>query len=215
MRVAVVRAQRARRAWHSDDDRVHARAAQLAERVGRAILVVRRESVHVRRERARMADTSGERVSLRQPRASITRRFWPSIARLGDPRSLRLIESVMRGRTPSLLELDDRPAAYERRRPPVHMGESLSDSRPAPLALRARVHPRDLGTQAALGADWYSPIGMEGWSRVVFERERDHSRHVFSLDFLLSRLNEWDLGPRTARRLQRTLRSRIARRVNS
>src|SRR5207248_1596750 len=56
---------------------------------------------------------SGENVSLRQLARSITRRFWPSIRRLGDPRSLRLIEAVMSGRTPSLLELEDRPASYD------------------------------------------------------------------------------------------------------
>jgi hypothetical protein len=54
---------------------------------------------------------------------------------------------------------------------------------------------------------------MEGWSRVVFERERDHSRHLISLDFLMSRLSEWDLGPRAERRIKRTLRERLARRA--
>src|SRR5437762_11054954 len=34
--------------------------------------------------------------------------FWPAIERYGDPRSLRLIRSVMAGESPSLLELDDR-----------------------------------------------------------------------------------------------------------
>ena len=59
----------------------------------------------------------------------------------------------------------------------------------------------------------FDAIGMEGWSSVIFERERDRTRHVFSLDFLLARLNEWDLGPRAERRLKRTLRERLQRRA--
>src|SRR5262249_22213868 len=55
----------------------------------------------------------GDTRSLRDIAATITKYFWPSIERLGDPRSLKLISAVMDGRTPSLLELDDRPAAYE------------------------------------------------------------------------------------------------------
>jgi hypothetical protein len=156
---------------------------------------------------------SGEHVSLRQLARAITRRFWPSIARLGDARSLRLIESVMSGRTLSLLELEDRPAAYE------SVGRlctwaNLFPIRALPRSRYERVFIHAIsGRKLRLGQEWYAPIGMEGWSRVVFERERDHSRHVFSLDFLLARLNEWDIGPRAERRLKRTLRTRLARRA--
>jgi hypothetical protein len=156
---------------------------------------------------------AGERVSLRQLGRSITRRFWPSIARLGDPRSLRLIRAVMSGRTPSLLELEDRPAAYD------SVGHlctwaNLFPIRALPRSKYERVFIHAIsGRQLRLGRDWYSPVGMEGWSRVVFERERDRSRHVFSLDFLMSRLNEWDLGPTAERRLRRTLRDRLQRRA--
>lgn len=156
---------------------------------------------------------TGERVSLRQLARAVTRRFWPSIQRLGDERSLRLIESVMNGRTPSLLELEDRPASYD------SVGRlctwaNLFPIRALPRSRYERVFIHAIsGRKLRLGLDWYSPIGMEGWSSVVFERERDHTRHIFSLDFLLSRLNEWDVGRRTARRLRRTLRDRLARRA--
>ena len=56
---------------------------------------------------------SGERLSLREMAGRTTRHFWSSIGALGDPVSLQLIAAVMRGRAPSLLELDDRPAAYD------------------------------------------------------------------------------------------------------
>lgn len=156
---------------------------------------------------------SGDRVSLRRLARSITRRFWPSIARLGDPRSLRLIQSVMSGRTPSLLELDDRPAAYEQ---VGHLctWANLFPIRALPRSRYERVFIHAIsGRKLRLGSDWYAPIGMQGWSRVVFERERDHSRHVFSLDYLLPRLREWDVGPRAQRQLKRTLRDRLARRA--
>jgi hypothetical protein len=156
---------------------------------------------------------SGEHVSLRQLARSITRRFWPSIVRLGDARSLRLIQSVMSGRTPSLLELDDRPASYER------VGRLCTWANLFPIRALGRsryervfIHAIS-GRKLRLGSDWYAPVGMEGWSRVVFERERDHSRHVFSLDFLLPRLPQWNVGPRAQRRLKRTLRDRLARRA--
>jgi hypothetical protein len=155
---------------------------------------------------------SGERVSLRQLARAITRRFWPSIERLGDPRSLRLIRAVMSGHTPSLLELEDRPASYD------SVGRlctwaNLFPLRALPRSRYERVFIHAIsGRKLRLGIDWYSPIGMEGWSSVIFERERDRSRHVFSLDFLLSRLSTWDMGPGAERRLRRTLRRRLVRR---
>jgi len=49
----------------------------------------------------------------------------------------------------------------------------------------------------------------------VFERDRDHSRHVISLDYLLRHLDRWELGPRAERRLRRSLRNRLSRRNGS
>jgi hypothetical protein len=53
---------------------------------------------------------------------------------------------------------------------------------------------------------------MRGWSHVVFRRDRDGTRHSLSLDFLLNHLDEWDVGPRTERRIKKALRARLARR---
>ena len=61
----------------------------------------------------RVDHRDGERLSLREMAGRTTRAFWKSIRALGDPLSLQLIAAVMRGRAPSLLELLDRPAAYE------------------------------------------------------------------------------------------------------
>jgi len=156
--------------------------------------------------------STDRRLSLREIAKRVTDHFWPSIARVGDPRSLRLIESVVRGTTPSLLELDDRPPAYDR------VGSlctwaNLFPVRALPRSRYERVFIRAIsGHKLRLGHESYTPTGMRGWAHVVFERDRDHSRHVFSLDYLLRHLDRWELGPRAERRLRRSLRNRLSRR---
>ena len=155
---------------------------------------------------------SGDTLSLREIAGRITKYFWPSIKRLGDPRSLRLIGAVMRGRTASLLELDDRPPAYDR------VGSlctwaNLFPVRALPRSRYERVFIRAIsGRKLRIERDWYTPTGMRGWSHVVFTRDRDQSRHVFSLDKLLEHLDAWDVGPRAEERLRKTLRRRLTQR---
>jgi len=153
-----------------------------------------------------------ESLSLRDIAARVTRYFWPSIERLGDERSLRLIDAVLDGRAPSLLEQQDRPPAYE------SVGRlctwaNLFPVRALPRSRYERVFIRAIsGHQLQLGRDSYTPVGMRGWSHVVFRRDRDATRHTFSLDYLLRHLDTWELGPRAERRLRRTLRERLERR---
>ncbi len=155
----------------------------------------------------------GDTLSLREIAGRITRYFWPSITSIADPRSQRLIGAVMSGRTPSLLELDDRPPSYD------SVGrlctwENLFPVRALPRSRYERVFIRAIsGRKLRLDGDWFTPTGMRGWSHVIFRRDRDDSRHVFSLDFLLGHLANWGpVGPRTTRRLERTLRERGERR---
>ena len=68
------------------------------------------------------------------------------------------------------------------------------------------------GRKLRLDGAWYTPTGMRGWSHVVFRRDRDGTRHSFSLDFLLRHLESWELGPRAERRIKKTLRERLDRR---
>ena len=42
-----------------------------------------------------------------------------------------------------------------------------------------------------LGSDRFTPVGMRGWSRVVFRRERDGARTVLPLDTLVRHLDHW------------------------
>jgi len=155
---------------------------------------------------------SDRRLSLRTIAKGVTDHFWPSIARVGDRRSLRLIESVMRGTTPSLLELDDRPPAYERVGT-LCTWANLFPVRALPRSRYERVFIRAIsGHKLRVGGESYTPTGMRGWSHVVFDRDRDHTRHIFSLDYLLRHLDRWELGPKAERRLRRSLRSRLSRR---
>lgn len=132
------------------------------------------------------------RLSLREIAGRITRHFWPNIRRISDPFTLRLIGGVMRGRAPSLLELDDRPPEYE------DVGrlctwEDLFSERVLPRSLYERVLIHAIsGEKLHMGGEWYTPTGMLGWSRVIFRRAVDKSRHVFSLDHLLGHLREWE-----------------------
>ncbi len=156
--------------------------------------------------------TSNETLSLRAMARRITNQFWPSIERLGDPRSLRLIQGVMRGETPSLLEQDDRPAAYEA---VGHLctWANLFPVRALPRSRYERVFIRAIsGRKLRMDGEWFTPVGMRGWSHVVFRRDRDRSRHSFSLDFLLHHLEDWEVSRRAERRIQDTLRQRLARR---
>jgi hypothetical protein len=155
----------------------------------------------------------GRVLSLRQLARGVTRAFWPSIRRYADRRSLRLIASVMRGETPSLLELDDRPAAYES----VGRLCTWADLFPIRALSRSRyesVFIRAIsGRKLRLGREWYTPVGMRGWSRVIFQRDRDGTRHVLPLDFLMQHLADWDVSAQAEAKLRKKLRARLRRRT--
>jgi len=57
--------------------------------------------------------TNSGAMSLREIALEVALKFRDSIRRYSDPFSYRLLFSVLRSETPSLLDLDDRPAAYD------------------------------------------------------------------------------------------------------
>jgi hypothetical protein len=57
--------------------------------------------------------TDGRRLSLRQIALEIATHFHDSIRTWADPFSYRVLFAVLRGKVPSLLDLGDRPAAYD------------------------------------------------------------------------------------------------------
>jgi hypothetical protein len=140
----------------------------------------------------RWTTRSGASMSLRKIARRTTAHFWNAISALGDPLSLQLIADMMRGRATSMLELDDRPAAYE----DVGRLCMWDDLFPVALLPRSR-YERVLGHAIAgrrvrIAGSWHRPVGMRGWTHVVFRRERDGARHVRSLDDLLAHLEDWD-----------------------
>lgn len=151
---------------------------------------------------SRWATRSGEPLSLRQVAQRVTEYFWPSIEEIGDHRSLELISSVMSGRVPSLLQLDDRPPAYE------SVGrlcawDNLFNVHSLPRSAYERVFIDAIAQRPRrIGQDWYVPTGMHGWSHVVFRRERDHTRHVFPIDYLVREGDRVDHPPRRPARRQ-------------
>jgi hypothetical protein len=143
--------------------------------------------------------TDGRLFSLRALASEITRTFWRSVRRVSDPFTFRLIGSVLKGRAPSLLELDERPEEYEdvgrlcvwdELFPPSHLSRSRYE--------RVLIHAIS-GQKLCLFGHWYTPTGMRGWSQVVFRRDDRPSQHFFSIDFLLKHLRDWDrpVKPRT------------------
>lgn len=136
--------------------------------------------------------TAGEALSLRGIGSRITRHFWHSIRRLSDPFTFRLIGSVMRGRAPSLLELPDRPPEYE------DVGRLCDwDDLFPPAELRRSRYERVLthaiaGHRLYVDGEWLKPVGMRGWSQVVFRKEGERTRRFYSIDFLLGHLEDWE-----------------------
>jgi hypothetical protein len=145
--------------------------------------------------------TAGETLSLRDIAGKTTREFWRSIRRVSDPFTFRLIGSVLRGRAPSLLDLPDRPPEYD----DVGRMCAWDDLFPARKLSRSR-YERVLmraiaGQHLRLVDDWYIPTAMRGWSEVIFRREKDSTRHAFSIDYLLKHAKAW--RPGTGRRAPR------------
>jgi hypothetical protein len=136
--------------------------------------------------------TDGRELSLRSIAGLIVKHFWHPIRRVSDPWTFRLIGSVMRGRAPSLLDLDDRPPEYD------DVGRlctwdnlfpesELSRSRYERVLIRAIS-----GQKLSMHGRRFTPTGMKGWSAVVFRADDDHSRHVFGIDYLLGHLQDWE-----------------------
>jgi hypothetical protein len=158
--------------------------------------------------------TRDDRVlSLRDLGREVIEVFRPSIERYADARSIKLIDAVMSGKVTSLLDLEDRPAAYE------SVGKLCTWADLFPVRALARSRYERVFIRAIarvplrIHGKRYVPTGMKGWSHVVFRRDGDGTRHAFSLDFLLRHLSRWDIQARRETRLGKALDRRLERRV--
>jgi hypothetical protein len=130
-------------------------------------------------------------LGLRAIAGHTVRHFRRAIGRISDPSTFRLIGSVVRGRSPSLLELEDRPQDYE------DVGKLCAWDALAPPAQLARSRYERVviraisGQQLRLNGQRLQPVGMRGWSAIVFRRE-DNRREVIAIDDLLAHLDDWE-----------------------
>lgn len=133
----------------------------------------------------------GSRASLREIAGLITRRFWKPIRRISDPFTFRMIGSVIAGRAPSLLDLPDRPEEYD------DVGrlctwDNLFPERALSRSRYERVLIRAIsGRQLRIDGRWYRPIGMRGWSAVVFQQRDNGARVTIPIDALIAHLEQW------------------------
>jgi hypothetical protein len=134
----------------------------------------------------------GERLSLRGIAARIGLRFWRGVRRVSDPFTFRLIASVMRGRSPSLLDLPDRPPEYD----DVGRLCGWEDVLPPRELARSRyervIMHAIAGHRLRVAGRWITPVAMRGWSQVVCRREKGRERDTYSIDELVRRLNRWE-----------------------
>jgi hypothetical protein len=117
--------------------------------------------------------------------------FRRPIARVADPFSLRLIGAVLTGRSPSYLDLHERPAEYEDvgrlcRWEPFYSDVLAERSRLEQIVMHALS-----GDKLQLDGSEYTPTGMQGWSRIVFTRDADGKKRVMPLEDLLEHLPDW------------------------
>jgi hypothetical protein len=69
--------------------------------------------------------------------------------------------------------------------------QELAAAAPAAAAIYDYQHAI-AGTPLHLNGEDYVPIGMRGWSRAVFRRQRDRAIQVFSVDSLVQYLDRWE-----------------------
>jgi hypothetical protein len=130
-------------------------------------------------------------LSLRAIAARTVSHFLRPIRRMSDPFTFRLIGSVIAGRSPSLLDLDDRPEEYE------DVGKLCAWDAVFPPAQLARSSYERVvlravsGQQLRRNGQRLRPVGMSGWSAVVFRREDDR-REVIAIDDLVRHLDDWE-----------------------
>lgn len=132
----------------------------------------------------RWSTRGGRVVSMRDVARRTVAPLLDRIRATAEPETVDLIERVLVGQHPSLLDLEDRPAAYEDVGKLCHWQER-DPRRPLPRSLYEQVM-RDAITRRPLVADGrrWLPIGTHGWTRVLY-RSDDGQRRVFTVDELV------------------------------
>lgn len=130
-------------------------------------------------------------LSLRGIAGRTVRYFWRPIRRMSDPFTFRLIAAVLQGRGASLLDLPDRPAAYEDVGRLCTWDGTLPPSRLARSRYERVVIRAVSGQPLRIAGERLQPVGMDGWSAIVFRRP-DNGQEVIAIDDLIEHLDGWE-----------------------
>lgn len=156
--------------------------------------------------------TDGRTLSLRGIALDTASRFRESIRRHADRFAEQLLFSLLRGETPALLDLDDRPAAYDDVGRTTRWGMTLPElANFASIEKDETTNPRrrvdDLekltrsryesvflnlgsGRTLLIGRDVLTPTKVKGWYHAVF-RTASGDERMLSIDQLLRYGDAW------------------------
>ncbi|HUO86180.1 MAG TPA: hypothetical protein VM617_02215, partial [Thermoanaerobaculia bacterium] len=146
--------------------------------------------------------------SLREIGGDVYRVFRPAIRRVSEPFTRKLLDILLLRHGPLLLDLTERPPSYDDvgrlcRWDELFPERLLSRSRYEWVLIRAIA-----GDVLRMNGRDHHPVGMRGWSEVVFERRPEGTRHRYSIDFLLQHLDRWERsrvrGGRPSSRISRS-----------
>jgi hypothetical protein len=100
------------------------------------------------------------------------------------------LSGILSGASPSWLDEAHRPAEYDDVGRGTFVPEELNT---LGLARYERVLLNAIAAKPLqLQDERWIPVGVRGWSRVVFRRERDGAQTTLPLDALVSRLEDWE-----------------------
>jgi hypothetical protein len=115
--------------------------------------------------------------------------FDQPVRRIADPFSYECAKRILSGKSRSWLDDAERPASYD------DVGRASRSPAPLKRLGLSRYEEVVLKTMRrkplTLGRERFTPVGMRGWSRVVFTRDRDGARTVLPLDTLVHHLDDW------------------------
>lgn len=130
--------------------------------------------------------------SLREVGRDVYLAFRPAVRRVAEPFTQKLLDTLLLRHGPLLLDLPERPPSYDDvgrlcRWDELFPERLLSRSRYERVLIRAIA-----GDVLRLEGRDHRPVGMRGWSEVVFERLPEGTRHRYPIDFLLQHLDRWE-----------------------
>ncbi|MEN8251102.1 MAG: hypothetical protein ABFS32_19365 [Bacteroidota bacterium] len=133
-----------------------------------------------------------DKLSLRQLANAIYLRFAEPVEEVSGPYSSKLIASILSGKAPSLLDLDDRPKEYE------DVGKLCAWNNLFPVKQISRskyervLISSILKRKLKIDGETYTPDGMKGWAEVVFVKRSNKSRQALHIDVLKNYIDNWE-----------------------